>query len=439
MSKRTRKSAVCLFSSAGIGELGLEAAGLEILVASELIPYRVSLYRENFPETRVIQGDIWEVGEEIVATALDALGGEELFLLYATPPCQGMSSNGLGKLQSEIESGRRDVEEPRNRLILPTIEVAKALQPRFLLLENVPGMEKTAIRNEHDQPESILDYVQRHLGDEYVGGGEVLACQDFGIPQRRKRLISIFTRDERAADLYRISGSFIDPSMKKPGATLREAIGALPPLDATSGRNECPDFHPQHRVPVMADEKYWWVSNTPEGATAFNNPCANPACGSAATPGHREDLVDGKWTSVKGAPVDCQDCGSLLPRPVVRQKDGTVRAIRGFHSAYRRMRWDQPARTLTQNFIYEASDNKIHPEQNRVLSVHEATILQTIDKYGYRFTVDGKDIGIPKIAEVIGESVPPYLIEQIAARLAHLADNEAPRLGDRPTEQLRLV
>ena len=77
------------------------------------------------------------------------------------------------------------------------------------------------------------------------------------------------------------------------------------------------------------------------------------------------------------------------------------------------MKWDEPARTLTQNFIYEASDNKIHPEQNRVLSVYEAMVLQTINRYEYAFQINRKNISTAKIAEVIGESVPPYLIEKI--------------------------
>jgi DNA (cytosine-5)-methyltransferase 1 len=77
------------------------------------------------------------------------------------------------------------------------------------------------------------------------------------------------------------------------------------------------------------------------------------------------------------------------------------------------MKWDEPARTLTQNFIYEASDNKIHPTQNRVLSVYEAMIVQTISRYDYRFCADGSEVSTARLAEVIGESVPPYLIEKI--------------------------
>ena len=417
------RQAVGLFSSAGIGELGLDSAGISVTVASELVPYRAALYRRNFPTTMMVEGDIWTVKDEIIAAARDRLGDAELFMVYATPPCQGMSSNGAGKLQYEIEAGRRDHEEPRNRLIIPTVDIINELRPQFVLLENVPQMMHTVIRNEEDEPERILDFVERKLGPDYVGRAEVLACEDFGIPQRRKRLITVFSRHPAAVDFYRRNGdSYIDPSLRSPGPTLAEAIGHLPPLDATPGANEDLAFHPQHRVPVMNPLKYWWVSHTPEGATAFNNGCVNPDCLSSRTPGHREERVDGKWTSVKDTPIYCDDCGDLLPRPTVTESDGTVRSLRGFHSAYRRMRWDQPARTVTQNFIYEASDNKVHPSQNRVLSVYEAMIVQSMERYEYSFTIDGADIGIPKIAEVIGESVPPLLIETISAHLATIAD-----------------
>jgi DNA (cytosine-5)-methyltransferase 1 len=164
---------------------------------------------------------------------------------------------------------------------------------------------------------------------------------------------------------------------------------------------------------VVSKEKYWWIANTAEGDTAFNNQCVNPKCRFKGNRKHKDEFTGEKWTSGKGTPIYCEKCGELLPRPALAQKDGSLRLLKGFHSAYRRMKWDEPARTLTQNFIYEASDNKIHPEQNRVLSVLEALVVQTIDRYGYIFEIKGTDIGTAKIAEVIGESVPPYLIEKI--------------------------
>jgi DNA (cytosine-5)-methyltransferase 1 len=86
------------------------------------------------------------------------------------------------------------------------------------------------------------------------------------------------------------------------------------------------------------------------------------------------------------------------------------------------MVWDEPGRTLSQNLIYEASDNKLHPNQNRVLSILEALTIQTIDRYNYNFEINGVDIGSARIAEVIGESVPPFLIELISKVMVENSD-----------------
>ncbi|MBB5202836.1 DNA (cytosine-5)-methyltransferase 1 [Inhella inkyongensis] len=408
--------ALSLFSSAGIGDLGVIASGLQLVMANELLSQRVSLYRENF-EHDILEGDIWQLKQQIVTSTTDALGEDELFLLYATPPCQGMSSNGMGKLKSEISFGRRDTEDQRNRLIIPTMDIAVKLKPRWVLLENVPGMERTAIRTTGEQTVNIIDYVSERLGEEYEGKAEVVACEDYGIPQRRKRLITIFTRDPAAKEYFRANGgSFFTAEMREPRRTLREAIGDFPPLDAREGLNEARDFHPYHYVPRMAEMKHLWVRHTKEGETAFNNQCLNPSCLNQDNPGHEDVKVNGRWVSSKNIPIHCVKCGSLLPRPHVLDESGP-RLLKGFHSAYRRMKWDEPARTLTQNFIYEASDNKIHPSQNRVLSVYEAMVVQTISRYRYKFSIGGADISTAKIAEVIGESVPPYLIQKICSMM----------------------
>lgn len=421
-AKTQRLQSVCLFSSAGIGELGIEATGIHIVAANELIPYRVALYRENFNTEMVFEGDIRHIKDELTTAAKHRIGSSDLFLAYATPPCQGMSSNGMGKLKSEISLGRRHEEDERNRLIIPTLDIISELRPVWVLLENVPGMRNTEIRVADEQFENVIDYVRRRLGPEYQGCAEVVACQDFGIPQRRKRLITIFTRDPKGHQYFvENGGTFFSKQMREPLKTLRDVIGALPPLEAKPGKNENRAFHEQHYVPVMNPKKFWWVENTKQGETAFNNQCVTEGCGYTETPGHRDVLIDGKWVSSKEIPIHCSKCGSLLPRPTVEKPDGELRLLKGFHSAYRRMVWDEPGRTLTQNFIYEASDNKIHPDQNRVLSIYEAIIIQTIDRYDYRFSIDGKDIGAARIAEVIGESVPPYLIEKICAMMIEVS------------------
>ncbi len=415
-------SAVCLFSSAGIGELGVERAGINIQLANEIVPLRAACYRHNFKHSEMLEGDINNVKGDFISRAEELLQGDELFLVYATPPCQGMSSNGMGRLKWEISQGRRLEEDERNRLIMPALEIIKKLRPRWVLFENVPGMRNTEIRLHDNSFENIIAYVEQQLGSDYLGCAEVVACQDYGIPQLRKRLVTIYTRDDRGKEYFKSNGgSFFSSRMKEKRQSLRDAIGDLPRLDATIGNNAAPDFHSQHYVPIMNDRKYWWVQNTREGDTAFNNQCVNPECGYSENPGHKDVQLNGKWVSSKEIPIYCQQCGELLPRPVVKNADGGYRLLKGFHSAYRRMKWDEPSRTLTQNFIYEASDNKVHPDQHRVLSIYEAMIIQTIDRYDYSFEAFGKPMSAAKIAEVIGESVPPYLIEKICRMMIEVS------------------
>jgi DNA (cytosine-5)-methyltransferase 1 len=91
--------------------------------------------------------------------------------------------------------------------------------------------------------------------------------------------------------------------------------------------------------------------------------------------------------------------------------------MKGYVSAYKRMTWDEPASTLTQNFQYACSDNKVHPAQNRVLSLYEGIILQTISEYNYSFEIAGKLVADGLIRDTIGESVPPRVIDIICKNI----------------------
>ena len=380
-----------LFSSAGIGELGIKSLGLNILLSNELLKERCDLYHENYPETISVNGDIW-TNEDKIVTKWTAMNVGAPFLLYATPPCQGMSFNSIGKIQNEIREGRRPKEDPRNRLIIPTLNIIKALMPEWILFENVPEMQHTIIRTENDEYVNIIEYVKKEL-PEYVGKAEVVNCADYGIPQKRERLITIFSRNKSAKEFFARYNSFLPPCTHsetgnnglKKWVTLRDAIECLPTLAATEGQNE-DETLPWHIVPIMKKEKYWWIKNTPYNETAYNNQCVN--CGYNGNPRHGMCMIDGRHQSRKNTPIYCEKCGSLLPRPtMIDKKSGERRIIKGFDSAYRRMTWDTPAGTITQNFQYEASDKKLHPVQNRTLSVYEAMILQTITNYHFKFEI----------------------------------------------------
>jgi DNA (cytosine-5)-methyltransferase 1 len=269
-----------------------------------------------------------------------------------------------------------------------------------------------------------LDYISKRLGDDYSGSGEVLTCSDYGIPQIRKRLITLFTKNENGKQYFNSNGGTFFPKHEKTRPpTLRDVIGSFPPLDSIAGKESCPSFHPTHYVAIMKPEKYWWVSNTKEGDSAYNNQCVNPDCMFQYNELHVDTFQNDRWQSNKDTPIYCKKCGHLLPRPtIIDPKTKERRLISGFHSAYRRMKWDEPSRTLTQNLFYEASDNKIHPDQNRVLSVYEALVIQTIVDYDYHWALNGRPVPTSLIAEVIGESVPPKLIDFIAKKVINITE-----------------
>jgi DNA (cytosine-5)-methyltransferase 1 len=419
-------TAISLFSSAGIGDLALQHLPVDVLVSCELLEERHQIFQHNFPSTLSLTGDIWKLADEIVEQTNARLAGRELDLLFATPPCQGMSKNGRGKLLQGIREGKKPAFDERNRLIIPTLAVAKSLQPRALLFENVPEMEDTLILDEDGRAVGIIDYIHEILGSDYDGRAEVVEFADYGVPQRRHRLISVFTRDPLLRRQLALHGTLLPPPSHssfagaglQPWVTVRDTISHLPPLDASQPKSARGEL-PLHFVPLLDETKYFWVKNTPPEKAAFDNQCA--ACGHDQNPGHGAKRgKDGINRASTETPIRCVKCAALLPRPWVVE-NGQHRLMRGYTSAYKRMRWDFPASALTTNFPYACSDNKLHPEQHRVLSVLEALMLHTVTHYRFEFRrSDGAKVPVGVIHEVIGESIPPRGLEVIFQHLVDL-------------------
>ena len=440
-------TALSLFASSGIGDLALSAAGGHLLVANELIPDRADLLRANFPHTEVITGDIREVASDLVQSTKERLDGRNLDVLFATPPCQGMSKNGRGKLLQGIREGYREKIDPRNQLATYVPAVVNALRPKVVLFENVPEMKTTLIVDEDGQLVDLLDFLLESMSD-YLGCWKVIEFADYGVPQRRQRLITIFVRKDVDLNLSEMSFEKLcshlfpppthssKPSIfEKPWITVSDAISHLPKLDASSketARDAKLDFH---YVPLLDDTKYWWVSHTPPGASAFDNQCTNSACGYTKNPTHGSSRINGINRSRYDTPIYCTKCSELLPRPVTYSSDKDPRLMRGFTSAYKRMRWDLPASAMTRNLSYACSDQKLHPTQHRVLSLLEAMMLQTITDYEYSWNLpNGKRASDKLIRDTIGESVPPRglqcLFEHVFSALFGLSPTRSCEFSD---------
>lgn len=422
------RKAISLFCSSGIGDLGLRANGIDTVAACEMLPERSMLFMRNYPATKMFCGDIWTLQNDITNYYADNFR-EQLFMVLATPPCQGMSSNGMGTMLRNYKKGIRPKFDERNRLIIPSLNIIKKLRPLWAVFENVPNMSNTYILDEHDRLVNIIDYIRRELGPDYMGREEIVDVADYGIPQHRRRLLTIFSRDEKVKQYFSRHHSFLPcPTHSKDGdlmtkrwVTLRACIGQLPPISSKKGDNVCPT-NPLHKVPVLDTTKLYWIENTPEGQTAFNNQCVNPQCRYQQSPTHgaRHD-TEGVNRANADTPLYCARCGSLLPRPwVVDKKTGEKRIMKGFTSAYKRMSWDEPCSTLTQNFQYACSDNKLHPKQNRVLSLYEGMIIQTIADYDYSFFVGGQLVNDGLIRDTIGESIPPRFMDMVIKNIVDI-------------------
>ena len=296
--------------------------------------------------------------------------------LIATPPCQGMSEAGL----------RLEFDE-RNQLIFYAIDVIKRVKPKFILLENVPKQLTTKI-NHHGNIMLIPDYIKSELEDLYSFNQETLVkAKDHGIPQLRERNIMLLVRN----DLNRIRWEF---PKKEPEITLKDAIGHLPSLDPQLREgleftlSKFPKFELRkqealkiskwHRPPIHSWRQVEWMMHTPTGKSAIYNEIYFP------------------------------------------QKDNGVR-IKAHHNNYRRLKWDMPCRTITQNNGVISSLACVHPGHKyvqgnmilysdpRVLSLYELMIVSSLPS----------DWAIPEninesfIRRVIGEGIPPLLIKKI--------------------------
>lgn len=413
--------AIALFSSAGIGELGLKRNGTNILVSNEIDKLRSKIHAENFKDTFHIVGDIWQKKNDIIYNTKKLLKGDSLQIIYATPPCQGMSSAGAGKIMKEVKKGNRPKLDPRNRLIIPALDIILELLPEWVILENVANMVHTVIENEDGKMVNVVDYINYRLSSHYSGKATVINCQDFDIPQNRKRLITIYSKTKRGKKYFEQHNEFFGSSDKLSDdnpLSVNTVFKGLPKLEAIRGKNERYDIHPYYGVPILKKERLWWVANTKKGQSAFSNQCVNPDCLFQGNPVHGSAYVNGVHTSNKNTPIYCVRCGHLLPRPsIYDSKTKKFRIIKGYDTTYARMDGDKPSPTLTQNFQYDSSGRHYHPTENRVLSIYEGMILQTISDYNFTYIVDGKLLRRTVMAEIIGESVPPKLIDLIQKKI----------------------
>ncbi|MFV0556992.1 MAG: DNA (cytosine-5-)-methyltransferase [Lactovum sp.] len=343
---------ISLFSSAGIGEYYLKDSGIDLVVANELIERRANLHKKIYPECAVVQGDITDkkVFDEIISVA----SKHKIDFLIASPPCQGISVAGKNRKLNDM------AEDERNYLILYAIEAIKELNPKYIIIENVPLLLKLYL-NIDGIFYTVEELLRKELGEEYQIIPTILDTADFGTPQHRKRaIIRVFKKELR----------WDEPPVFEKQISVRDAIGELPSLES----GETSEL-PWHLARNHDKRQVEWMKHTPTGNSAFDNEKYFP-----------------------------------------QKKDGN--RVKGFHSSYRRIKWDEPSPTITIRNDAISSQRNVHPGYLREDGTYtDARVMTPLELFRLTGLPDNVEIPLdtPEILvrQVLGECIPPKLIQAL--------------------------
>ena len=363
----------------GMGmDIGFENAGFETVFANDITKFACDTINKNKKHLKCKPQDI----AEIKSSKIQKLSGlnDSPDIVIGGPPCQSFSTAGL----------RKGLEDKRGIALLEFIRVIKDLQPKFFVFENVPGllsiakknigfydrvaMKKSEIPAESKRGSLFEEILQKFYSLEgyKISNPTILNAADYGVPQKRKRLILI---GSRVTDPDEIMNTLIektthaDPKVadeqgKEPWKTLKDAL---------KGLNE---KNPEHTHFPKSWGKY--LKHIPQG-------------------GYWKDLPEDIQKTAMGGAADSND-------PKRKGKQG------GRTGFYRRLSWKKPAPTLVTSPSQMATCI-CHPEEDRPLTVKEYARVQG-------FPDDWEFVGtISQKYRMIGEAVPVGLAEIIASTI----------------------
>lgn len=274
-------------------------------------------------------------------------------VMVGGPPCQGHSD-------LNNHTRRRD---PRNALYLRMVRATEVLEPRLVIVENVPAVLRDHSRVV-DRGHSVLEQAG------YCVRSVIINAQAVGVAQRRRRHLLIAARNTTLPSEFELSQQ-LEQSCCQP-RTVRWAIQDL----SKTGL-------------VRAFDKAGTSSETNRNRIAW--------------------LFDNQM-------YDLPD----TMRPPCHQDGG-----HSYRSVYGRLRWNRPSQTITTGFTSVGQGRFVHPSKRRVLTPHEAARLQGFPDF-FDFTAGGTIDSRSVWSRLIGNAVPPHVIKAVLRELLRIRQ-EPPR------------
>lgn len=340
-------------------------------------------------EQRVIRFDIQRTDELLsgfsdeeygFSVGLDALVGSNLDLIIGGPPCQAYSIAG----RIRDEHGMKN--DYRNFLFESYLKVVEHFKPKAFVFENVPGLLSA---KPGETP--IVELIQQQFaaaGYAVISDlrNAVVDVSDYGVPQRRKRVIILGLRKESYGDectvLLKKFYEEILPSLKpKKKKTLRDAIGDLPclyPADEViifDGRKTA------HTLPQMEIKNHITRYHNQRDIQLFSMMAADIESGA------------NQYLSIEAR------------KDLYTQHTGKTSNIHKYHV----LTWDEPSTTIPAHLCKDGLRH-IHPDskQARTITVREAARIQT-------FPDDYEFVGaMTDQYKMIGNAVPPEFSRRLA-------------------------
>lgn len=339
---------VDLFAGAGGMCLGLERAGMKMILANELEKKSAETHKANFPGCRMVEGDIKEVD---FRRELHLTGHDGVDVVAGGPPCQGFST-----------VGKKNKGDPRNSLFEQYLRCVSELSPKYVIFENVSGFRRLYGGEAYDRTVEGLS----RLGFDHVSA--VLDASRYGTPQCRERTIILGWR--RGLNPLELPPPTHGEGLKPP-VTLWEAISDLPELAPRQSLSE------------------------------YKSPPGNEyqRLMRAGNPGLHDHLCSNYGDRMRLVMSHVPEGGSIMDVPEHLRPKGY------FKNTYARLLPDRPAPTITRNFGTPSSSRCIHPFQHRALSTREGARLQGFpDSFAFKGCRGSKNLQI-------GNAVPPMLAE----------------------------
>lgn len=350
-------TAIDLFCGCGGFSYGFSMAGINMLMGIDAWKDATITYKHNLPNAHTMTVDLEKISAKDILSEL-CIDKNDIDVIIGGPPCQGFSL-----------SGKRIIDDPRNRLYKSFVGIVNDIQPKMFVMENVPGLIKL-----------FKGQVKKQVIEDFSSIGynvsvKLLSADDYGVPQHRTRVFFIGINPQKIKNTKQFI--FPEPThgdglFLKPRITCKDAISDLDfiPLDYSLGEDI------PYKIPVQNS----YQEMMRKGSNSIKN--------------HSVTIHKEKTRKIIAM---VPDGGNYKDLPK------ELWSTRKVHIAWTRMNSHKPCFTIDTGH-----NHHFHYKENRVPTVRESARIQSFpDRFEF--------IGI-KTSQLkqVGNAVPPLLAKAIA-------------------------